>query len=116
MATVCSFVIELKIRYLLCLILFGYYIIILYAKTEQLDGSSSINDESDENDTYAATIHQWKVGILGTVFLSFLDVTNVIEESDLSDKSKDVEKAKVLEARKQAFGSDFVHFPPWRKK
>ena len=67
------------------------------AKIEQLDGSLSINEESD-------------------VFQSFLDATNVIDESDFSDKFKYVEKAKVLEARKQAFGSDFVHFPPWRKK
>ena len=87
-----------------------------HAKIDQLDGSSSIKEESDENDVYAATIRYWKEGILGTVFQSFLDATKVIEESDLSDKFKDVEKAKVLEARKQAFGSDFVHFPPWRKK
>jgi hypothetical protein len=79
----------------------------------QLDGSDSISDDLDEDDNYLTTIQYWKEGKLGIVFQTFLDV---IEKSELTEESKDVEKAKVLEARKNAFGTDFEFFPPWSSK
>ena len=44
---------------------------------------------------------------------TFLDANEVIEESDLSEDMKGREKAKVLDARKCAIGSNFRLFPPW---
>ena len=50
------------------------------------------------------------------MFQTFLDVLDVIENSDLTEESKELEKSKVLAARKEAFGKDFVLFPPWSSK
>jgi hypothetical protein len=51
---------------------------------------------------------------LGTAFQSYLDAIEIIETSNFSEDFKDVEKSKVLEARKQAFGSEFEYYPPWK--
>ena len=67
----------------------------------------------DEDDKYMKTVHYWEHGILGTVFQTYLDVMDVIEKSDLTEELKDLEKTKVLAARKEAFGKDFELFPPW---
>ena len=80
---------------------------------EQLDGNDSVSDEMDEDDKYMKTVHYWEHGILGTVFQTYLDVMDVIEKSDLTEELKDLEKTKVLAARKEAFGKDFELFPPW---
>ena len=80
---------------------------------EQLDGCDSFSDELDEDDKYMKTLHYWKKGFLGTVYQTYLDVVDVIKKSDLTEESKDDERAKALEARKHAFGKDFEHFPPW---
>ena len=82
----------------------------------QLDGSDSLSDDLDEEDSYVKTIHYWKRGKLGSIYQHFLDVMDVIETSDLTEKAKDAEKAKVLESRKIAFGKDFGDFPPWSSK
>ena len=83
---------------------------------EQLDGSDSVSDDMDVDDKYVKTLHYWEKGRLSTVFQTFLDVLDVIENSDLTEESKELEKSKVLAARKEAFGKDFVLFPPWSSK
>ena len=83
---------------------------------EQLEGNSSISTDYEENDMFSKTIHYWRKVKFGTVFQTFLDAIDVIEESDITEEIKKVEKAKVLDARKQAFGSNFKHFPPWCSK
>ena len=50
---------------------------------------------------------------LGTIFQSFLDANEIIENSNLEAEIKMKEKEKILEARKFAFGKDFRDFPPW---
>ena len=45
-------------------------------------------------------------------YQTFLDAIEVIEACDMSEKEKEVEKEKVLEARKLALGSSFKFFPP----
>ena len=50
------------------------------------------------------------------MFQTFLDIIDIIENSELTEASKDLEKAKVLAARKIAFGRDFEIFPPWNSK
>ena len=87
-----------------------------HADMEQLDGSVSLSDNLDDDDKYLKTIMYWKEGRLGTVYQTFLDVMDVIETSDLREEAKDVEKEKVLETRKKAFGNDYQHFPPWNAK
>ena len=81
---------------------------------EQLDGGNSVSDDlDDDEDKYMKTIEYWK---LGTVFQTFLDANDVIDNSDLTEEYKEVEKAKVLASRKIAFGKDFDIFPPWNSK
>ena len=77
---------------------------------EQLDGNDSLRDDMDEDDKYMKTVHYWEQGMLGTVFQTYLDVVDVIEKSDLTEEMKDLEKTKVLAARKEAFGKDFDTF------
>ena len=50
---------------------------------------------------------------LGGAFQSFIDANKVLEECDLSEDDKNIEKAKVLNARKLALGDNFKYFPPW---
>ena len=87
-----------------------------HAKLEQVDGSTSISEdfEDNENEKYSSTLRYWKDGKLGTAFQSYLDAIEIIETSNLSEDLKDVEKSKVLEARKKAFGSEFEYYPPWK--
>ena len=83
---------------------------------EQLDGCNSYSEELDEDDKFMKTLHYWKNGHLGTIYQNYLDVVDVIEKSDLTEESKNDERAKAVEARKYAFGKDFVLFPPWSSK
>lgn len=62
-----------------------------HANIEQLDGCDSMSDELDENDKFMKTLHYWKNGYLGTVYQSYLDVIDVIKESDLTEETKDDE-------------------------
>ena len=87
-----------------------------YQNMEQLDGSNSISDDLEEDDKYFKTIQYWKKGKLGTIFQMYLDALEIIDESELTGTAKDDEKARVLEARKKAFGTDFEFFPPWSSK
>ena len=80
----------------------------------QVDGSNTFdNEESDDDKKYSGTHFYWKTGRLGTIFQSFLDANEIIENSNLEAEIKMKEKEKILEARKFAFGKDFRDFPPW---
>ena len=79
---------------------------------EQVDGNTDSDDFGDKE--YLETDRYWKTGILGTIFQTFLDASLIVERSDLSKDNKAVEKAKILEARKHAFGQHFRNYPPWK--
>ena len=81
---------------------------------DQIDGNISVAsiDEVDD-EKYSGTIHYWKTGRLSTVYQSFLNATDIIENSNLENKIKVKEKEKILQARKLAFGDDFRNVPPW---
>ena len=85
---------------------------------EQLDGSSSVceDSEKEKDEKYSRTVHYWKEGRLGFGYQTFLDAIEVIEACDMSEKEKEVKKEKVLEARKLALGSSFKFSPPWDKR
>ena len=70
--------------------------------------------ENNDDDKYSSTIRYWQDGKFGTSFQFYLDAIEIIETSHFSEGFKDVEKSKVLEARKTAFGSDFEYYPPWK--
>ena len=76
---------------------------------EQLDGNAT----DIEDQKYAGSKHYWEEGRLGSVYQTFLDAKEIIEESELDRDDKENEKTKLLEARKTAFGKLFHHFPPW---
>ena len=84
----------------------------MHARIEQLDGNSDVIEEDEK---YKETLNYWKTGRLSTSYQSFLDVNKIIEASDLAKSQKSIENAKVLEARKHAFGNEFRYYPPWRK-
>ena len=87
-----------------------------HSKIEQLDGNTSIDSEDEQEDMkYTETEKYWKAGNLTTVFQSFLDANEIVDSSNLSEEEKVVEKAKVLEARKSAFGDEYEYYPPWRR-
>ena len=79
----------------------------------QLDGSAD-NEETDEK--YSNTEHYWMKGWLGICYHVFLDANRIIESSDLSNEEKDKEKTRLLEARKNALGSNYYRYPPWSRK
>ena len=54
-------------------------------------------------------------GYLGTAYQSFLDVLDIIEESELSETEKVTEKQKALDSQKNAFGENYKYYPPWDK-
>ena len=83
-----------------------------HSKLNQLDG---VSDTEDFDEKYNDSKHYWKTGWLGTVYQSFLSANAIIEETDMPEDEKKKEKAKILEARKTAFGQNFSYFPPWDK-
>ena len=87
-----------------------------HGNIDQIDGNDTVLDDPEEDQQYSNTSQYWKTGNLGTIFQIFLDVNSIIDGSNLSEESKVEEKAKALEARKCAFGSDFHHVPPWNVK
>ena len=81
---------------------------------QQVDGNATFDsEESDDDKKYSGTHSYWKTGRLGTIFQSFLDANEIIENSNLEVEIKMKEKEKILEARKFAFKKDFRDFPPW---
>ena len=83
-----------------------------HANIEQLDGCNDISEDSK----YRYSRHYWKSGYLGTTYQSFLDALDIIEESELSETEKLIEKQKALDSRKDAFGENYKYYPPWDKK
>ena len=45
----------------------------------------------------------------------FIDDALIIVTCDLSEDEKNVEKVKLLDARKAALGSYYADFPPWSR-
>ena len=89
-----------------------------HASMEQIDGNDSyVGDDLDKDDEkYSGTSHYWKTGRLGTVYQVFIDANDIIENSDLTEKSKNDEKEKILNSRKTDFGPNFSFVPPWNMK
>ena len=86
-----------------------------HTKIKQLDGNTTEDSDSDDtshDDKYEGTKHYWESGRLGRVYQVFLEATELIETSDLTEDQKEEEKTKVLEARKSAFGPQFTLFLP----
>ena len=84
-------------------------------KIEQLDGTNdALNDHDQGEDEYEGSKHYWKSGWLGAAFQSYLDALKVLEESDLELNDREVEKEKILKARKEALGSNYLYYPPWK--
>ena len=85
-----------------------------HSRIEQLDGNTSVNDASEEDDEkYKYVKHYLHTGWLGGAYQTFLDAMDIINESDLNEELKVIEKEKVLTARKLALGENFSWFPPW---
>ena len=83
-----------------------------HSKLDQLDG---LADENVEGEKYSGSKHYWMKGWLGGAYQSYLDAYDNFELCDLSENEKEVEKAKLLEARKTALGESYAYFPPWDK-
>ena len=67
--------------------------------------------------TVRATRIIGKMATLANCIKVFLNVNKIIEESDLSEIEKKIEKEKVLEARREAFGESlFRYYPPWSSR
>ena len=65
---------------------------------------------------YAGSKLYWMKGWLGGAYQSYIDAFDTIEECDLSEDEKNVEKEKLLNARKTALGGSYEYFPPWDKR
>ena len=85
-----------------------------HSSVEQLDGNVTIDDDVDEE--YTRTRHYWKSGWLGSVYQCFLDANQIIDNSNLKEEVKELEKEKILDARKLAFGNNFMYNPPWSNR
>ena len=58
-----------------------------------------------------------KTATIANCIKVFLNMNKIIEESDLSEIEKKIEKEKVLEARREAFGESlFRYYPPWSSR
>ena len=82
---------------------------------DQLDGSNDV-EEFELDMKYDRSEHYWKKGNIGIAYSIFLDANCLVDASNLSEKEKSKEKAKLLESRKSVFGNNFHQFPPWCKK
>ena len=83
---------------------------------EQVDGNATLTDDDvAEDDKYSDTSHYWKTGLIETEFQTFLDANEIINSSNLSEVTKEIEKTEVLEARKCAFGENYKYVPPWKQ-
>ena len=61
-------------------------------------------------------LEQISIGKLCTVYQTFIDAIDIIDNSDLTEESKNHEKEKIFNAMKSAFGPHFCFGPPWNKK
>ena len=83
-----------------------------HSKIDQLDGHT---DVSTDDEKYAGSKLYWMKGWLGAAYQSYLDAYDTIENCDFSENEKNVEKVKLLDARKAALGDSYLHFSPWDK-
>ena len=72
-------------------------------------------DDSDIDEKYERSEHYWKTGRIGIAYHVFLDANSIVEESNLSNEEKEIERIKILESRKDFFGKSFFKYPPWKK-
>jgi hypothetical protein len=84
-----------------------------HSKIEQLDGCISVSEDLEEDEKYYGTRDYWKEGRIGTAYQTFLDAIDIVDESDLAEETKEVEKIKVFDARKCALGTNFNCFSHW---
>ena len=82
-----------------------------HGNIEQLDGIMDI--ETDDN-KYDRTRYYWESGTIGIAYCNYIDVIDIIENSDLKPTEKEIEKNKVTESRKEFFGSKYKNYPPWK--
>ena len=54
--------------------------------------------------------------IAGSVYQVFISANDIVDASDMPEDVKAEEKAKILEARKAAFGDSFRYYPPWKSR
>ena len=85
---------------------------IKHSNIEQLDGNDDVLEIENKYDN---TEHYWIKGRIGVTYHTFLDANYLIDRSNLPAEEKRIEKEKLLEARKVAFGTSFRNFPPWNK-
>ena len=85
-----------------------------HSKIDQIDGIADSLDNMADDD-YTGSKHYWAKGWLGSAYQSFLDASKVLEVCDISEEDKNIEKAKLLDARKTALGGRYSDFPPWSK-
>ena len=83
-----------------------------HSKLEQLDGNNTVNEEPDD-ERYSSIEHYLKNGWLGSAYQTFVDANDVIDACDLTEDVRNIEKTKVLEARKSAIVPHFQGLPPW---
>ena len=63
-----------------------------HSSVEQLDGNVTFDDDMEEE--YKRTRHYCKLGWLGSVYQCFLDANQIIENSNLEEEVKELEKEK----------------------
>ena len=87
-----------------------------HSQIEQLDGNLDLSTlENDDEDIYESTKHYWKTGYLGGAFQSYIDAIELVEDMNLGFDEMIEEKAKILDARKNALGENHKYYLPWSK-
>ena len=85
-----------------------------HSRIEQLDGhvETEIEEEFDD-EKYLNTEHYWKEGYLGAGFQTYIDALDLVDSTEFTEEEKNLEKAKILNARQEALGQNYKYFPPW---
>ena len=67
------------------------------------------------DEKYENTEHYWRKGWLGRVYKTYIDANNILNEIEMDEKTRELEKKKILSARKLAYGDGdgYTCFPPW---
>ena len=78
---------------------------------EQIDG---VICDGKQDLVYDRSDYYWKTGRIGISYQTYIDIIDVVQNSELSEREKEEEKLRVTEARKKTFGNNFKHFPPWK--
>ena len=85
----------------------------MHSQIEQLDGNAEILTDEGFDGKYLSTKHYWAKGYLGGGYQTYIDALEVVDDIDLSEEGRHQEKARILEARKDALGENYKYFPPW---